>query len=97
MIHAPQLPGPGETRLHFVRDQENAILLRCCAHAGPEIIRRDNAACLTLNGFEQNTSNTDTDLIANFELFLHRVSIAIYSCWLIAFLSGAISGMLRMS
>lgn len=26
----------------------------------------------------------------------HRVSISIYSCWLLAFLSGAISGMLRM-
>src|SRR5512135_2330675 len=26
----------------------------------------------------------------------HRVSLTIYSCWLIAFLSGAISGMLRM-
>ncbi len=25
----------------------------------------------------------------------HRVSLAIYSCWLVAFLSGAISGMLR--
>ena len=26
----------------------------------------------------------------------HRVSLSIYSCWLIAFFSGAISGMLRM-
>lgn len=26
----------------------------------------------------------------------HRVSLTIYSCWLIAFASGAISGMLRM-
>lgn len=26
----------------------------------------------------------------------HRVSLIIYSCWLAAFLSGAISGMLRM-
>ncbi|EKD59325.1 MAG: hypothetical protein ACD_55C00071G0001, partial [uncultured bacterium] len=26
----------------------------------------------------------------------HRVSLAIYSCWLVAFCSGAISGMLRM-
>ena len=26
----------------------------------------------------------------------HRVSLTIYSCWLIAFLSGAISGMMRM-
>jgi len=26
----------------------------------------------------------------------HRVSMTIYSCWLIAFCSGAISGMLRM-
>lgn len=26
----------------------------------------------------------------------HRVSLTIYSCWLIAFVSGAISGMLRM-
>ena len=26
----------------------------------------------------------------------HRVSITIYSCWLIAFLSGAIAGMMRM-
>ena len=27
----------------------------------------------------------------------HRVSLSIYSCWLIAFFSGAISGMMRMS
>jgi uncharacterized repeat protein (TIGR03987 family) len=27
----------------------------------------------------------------------HRVSLTIYSCWLVAFCSGAISGMLRMS
>jgi uncharacterized repeat protein (TIGR03987 family) len=26
----------------------------------------------------------------------HRVSLSIYTCWLIAFLSGAVSGMLRM-
>ncbi len=26
----------------------------------------------------------------------HRVSITIYTCWLIAFLSGAIAGMMRM-
>lgn len=26
----------------------------------------------------------------------HRVSLTIYSCWLIAFFSGAISGMMRM-
>ena len=26
----------------------------------------------------------------------HRVSLSIYSCWLVAFLSGAISGMMRM-
>jgi uncharacterized repeat protein (TIGR03987 family) len=26
----------------------------------------------------------------------HRVSLSIYSCWLIAFFSGAISGMMRM-
>ena len=26
----------------------------------------------------------------------HRVSISIYSCWLLAFCSGAISGMMRM-
>lgn len=26
----------------------------------------------------------------------HRVSISIYSCWLIAFMSGAIAGMMRM-
>ncbi len=30
-------------------------------------------------------------------LVFHRVSISIYSCWLLAFLSGAISGMMRMS
>jgi hypothetical protein len=26
----------------------------------------------------------------------HRVSLTIYTCWLIAFFSGAISGMMRM-
>jgi hypothetical protein len=26
----------------------------------------------------------------------HRVSLTIYTCWLIAFASGAISGMMRM-
>jgi uncharacterized repeat protein (TIGR03987 family) len=26
----------------------------------------------------------------------HRVSLSIYSCWLIAFMSGAIAGMMRM-
>lgn len=26
----------------------------------------------------------------------HRVSLSIYSCWLVAFISGAISGMMRM-
>jgi uncharacterized repeat protein (TIGR03987 family) len=26
----------------------------------------------------------------------HRVSLSIYSCWLVAFFSGAISGMMRM-
>ena len=30
-------------------------------------------------------------------LVFHRVSITIYSCWLIAFVSGAISGVLRVS
>jgi uncharacterized repeat protein (TIGR03987 family) len=30
-------------------------------------------------------------------LVFHRVSISIYSCWLLAFGSGAISGMMRMS
>ena len=30
-------------------------------------------------------------------LVFHRVSISIYSCWLFAFLSGALSGMLRMN
>lgn len=29
-------------------------------------------------------------------LVFHRVSLTIYTCWLIAFLSGAISGMMRM-
>lgn len=29
-------------------------------------------------------------------LVFHRVSISIYSCWLLAFLSGAISGMMKM-
>jgi uncharacterized repeat protein (TIGR03987 family) len=29
-------------------------------------------------------------------LVFHRISISIYSCWLLAFLSGAISGMMRM-
>jgi uncharacterized repeat protein (TIGR03987 family) len=29
-------------------------------------------------------------------LVFHRVSLTIYSCWLLAFCSGAISGMMRM-
>jgi uncharacterized repeat protein (TIGR03987 family) len=29
-------------------------------------------------------------------LVFHRVSMTIYSCWLVAFFSGAISGMIRM-
>jgi len=29
-------------------------------------------------------------------LVFHRVSMAIYSCWLLAFCSGAISGMMRL-
>lgn len=29
-------------------------------------------------------------------LVFHRVSMTIYSCWLIAFCSGAVSGMMRM-
>lgn len=29
-------------------------------------------------------------------LVFHRVSLTIYSCWLVAFCSGAISGMMRM-
>lgn len=29
-------------------------------------------------------------------LVFHRVSLTIYTCWLVAFLSGAISGMLRI-
>ena len=29
-------------------------------------------------------------------IVFHRVSISIYSCWLLAFMSGAISGMMRM-
>lgn len=29
-------------------------------------------------------------------LVFHRVSVTIYSCWLLAFLSGAVSGMMRM-
>ena len=29
-------------------------------------------------------------------LIFHRVSMTIYSCWLLAFCSGAISGMMRM-
>jgi len=29
-------------------------------------------------------------------LVFHRVSLSIYSCWLLAFCSGAISGMMRM-
>jgi hypothetical protein len=29
-------------------------------------------------------------------LVFHRVSMTIYSCWLLAFCSGAISGMMRM-
>ncbi len=30
-------------------------------------------------------------------LVFHRVSVSIYTCWLFAFLSGAISGMMRMT
>ena len=29
-------------------------------------------------------------------LVFHRVSISIYSCWLLAFLGGAVAGMMRM-
>jgi uncharacterized repeat protein (TIGR03987 family) len=29
-------------------------------------------------------------------LLFHRVSLTIYSCWLVAFVSGAVSGMMRM-
>lgn len=29
-------------------------------------------------------------------VLFHRVSLTIYTCWLIAFVSGAVSGMLRM-
>ncbi len=29
-------------------------------------------------------------------VLFHRVSLTIYSCWLVAFVSGAVSGMLRM-
>lgn len=29
-------------------------------------------------------------------VIFHRVSLMIYSCWLLAFVSGAVSGMLRM-
>lgn len=29
-------------------------------------------------------------------VLFHRVSLTIYSCWLLAFVSGAVSGMLRM-
>lgn len=29
-------------------------------------------------------------------VLFHRVSLTIYSCWLVAFISGAVSGMMRM-
>jgi uncharacterized repeat protein (TIGR03987 family) len=29
-------------------------------------------------------------------VLFHRVSLTIYSCWLVAFVSGAVSGMMRM-
>jgi uncharacterized repeat protein (TIGR03987 family) len=39
---------------------------------------------------------TFTHRAAAANLVFHRVSISIYSCWLIAFMSGAISGMMRV-
>ena len=39
-------------------------------------------------------SSTNRAEAAN--LVFHRVSITIYSCWLIAFIGGAVAGMMRM-
>lgn len=39
-------------------------------------------------------SSTNRAEAAN--LVFHRVSISIYSCWLLAFFGGAVAGMMRM-
>src|ERR1043165_711573 len=75
MFHTPQLARSSETRLNFIRNEENTIFFCRRTYAWPKIIGRDNRSRLTLDRLEHHCSHTDANLITNFELLLYSFRI----------------------
>ena len=75
MIYPPQLSRAPHTGLHFIRDQENSIFFCGSAHTRPEIIRRNNRACLALNWFKHDSCDSNPNFVTNFQLFFYSFCI----------------------
>jgi hypothetical protein len=76
MLHSPEFAGPTKTGLDFVCQQQDSILLGSLADPRPEIVRGYDASSLTLDGFHQDPSNPDTNLLADIQLSFDRFRIS---------------------
>ncbi len=77
MLHAPQLAGASHAGLHFIGDQQHIMFACRLADTRPEIIRRNNRPGFSLDRFHHHRCHADAHRIANLQLLLHRVRIAV--------------------
>jgi hypothetical protein len=77
VIHTEYPTRTTEPCLYLIRDEECAMLPSHSSDSWPVVIGWDDCTCLSLDRLDDDTCDTDSELLAGLELCLHRICIAI--------------------
>src|ERR1700694_3462824 len=77
MINAPQLTCAAHAGLHFVGDEPYFIVVANLAQTRPEVVRGNDSARLTLDGFHNPGADIITNLARDTQLLFDGIGIPI--------------------
>src|SRR6266487_932824 len=65
MLNSPQFASATHTRLHFVSDEQYFVFITNLAETRPEVVGRNDGACLTLHRLHNDSSDIIANLTSN--------------------------------
>ena len=75
IIYTPHLASASDSCLYLIGNEENSMFRGSSSDAWPEVIRRYDRSCLTLDRFHHHCSNPDSDGFTDLQLSLDCCSI----------------------
>jgi hypothetical protein len=78
MINTEHLARATESCLDFVRDEECTMFTGHLPYCWPIVIRRDDRTCFSLDWFDDDSCDADSELLTGLELRAHSICIPIF-------------------